>query len=98
MPRAEYEKFIADRAAHPSSVALGKEEFEDVCSVCHRLDEHATSARRSAATRCSTAPRPARDPVRNGVGKMPAVGSDWSDDQIDALFAYTKELRRGRSG
>ena len=37
-PRAEYESFIAERAANPASPALGKEEWEHVCLVCHRLD------------------------------------------------------------
>ena len=27
---------------------------------------------------------------------MPAVGSDWTDDQITALVAYYKELVKGK--
>ena len=26
--------------------------------------------------------------IRNGTGKMPAVGNDWSQDQLDATIAY----------
>jgi hypothetical protein len=33
--------------------------------------------------------------LRNGFGRMPAVGSDWTDDQIAALVAYYKELTKG---
>ena len=29
--------------------------------------------------------------MRNGRGEMPAVGRDWTDDQIDALVAYLEE-------
>jgi cytochrome c oxidase subunit 2 len=96
VPRSEYDRFIAQRKADASGVALGKEEFDYVCSSCHRLD--------------STYVGPAlrRNPLlhdrkgietilRQGVGQMPAVGSDWTDGQIDALIAYTNTLRkRGR--
>ena len=29
--------------------------------------------------------------VRNGRGDMPAVGSGWSEEQIDALTTYLQE-------
>jgi mono/diheme cytochrome c family protein len=29
--------------------------------------------------------------VRNGRGKMPAVGEGWDDRQMDALTGYLKE-------
>jgi cytochrome c oxidase subunit II len=93
VPRREYDRFIAQRKAEASGVALGKEEFDYVCSSCHRLD--------------STYVGPAlrRNPLlhdrkgietilRQGVGQMPAVGSDWTDAQIDALIAYTDTLRK----
>jgi cytochrome c oxidase subunit 2 len=95
--RAEYEKFIADRAAHPSSVEVGKEAWEHVCSVCHRLDSTYIGP---ALGNNPLLTRPARLAVllRNGVGKMPAVGSDWSDDQIAALVDYYKVLTKGAAG
>ena len=34
------------------------------------------------------------DILRRGVGKMPAVASDWTDAQIDALVNYTKTLKK----
>ena len=30
------------------------------------------------------------DLLRNGIGKMPAVGNNWSDTQMRALEAYVK--------
>jgi len=93
VPRSEYDRFIEQRKADESGAALGKEEFDYVCSSCHRLD--------------STYVGPAlrRNPLlhdrkgietilRQGVGQMPAVGSDWTDAQIDALIAYTNTLRK----
>jgi mono/diheme cytochrome c family protein len=31
--------------------------------------------------------------LRNGIRRMPAVGSTWTDAQIDALYGYTKGLK-----
>ena len=28
--------------------------------------------------------------LREGRGEMPAIGRDWSDAQLDSLFAYTR--------
>ena len=39
VPRDQYESFIKERAANPDSIALGKEEWDHVCAVCHKLDE-----------------------------------------------------------
>jgi mono/diheme cytochrome c family protein len=90
-PRADYESFIADRAANPSSIALGKEEWDHVCAVCHKLDESYIGPALGGNPLLT---HPARLAVllRNGFGRMPAVGSDWTDDQITALVAYYKEL------
>ena len=89
VPREEYESFIAQR--RDDVQGLGEEEFEQVCRVCHRLDERFIGpqlrdnpllADRDALGRL----------VRNGRGDMPPVGAGWTDAQIDALVAYTKTL------
>jgi cytochrome c oxidase subunit 2 len=92
-PRADYEKFIADRAANPASVALGKEEWDHVCSVCHRLDTTYIGPS-LGGNPLLTHPDRLAVLLRNGFGRMPAVGSDWTDDQINALVAYYKELTK----
>jgi len=98
VPRAQYEAFIKERAANPESLALGKEEFDHVCSVCHKLD----SAYVGPALGQNPLLTHAKDlttVLRQGVGKMPAVGSDWTDAQINALVAYTKTLvKNGGNG
>jgi cytochrome c oxidase subunit 2 len=92
--RADYEKFIADRAANPAGTDLGKEEWDHVCAVCHKLNESSIGPSLGANPLLT---HPARLAIllRNGFGKMPAVGSDWSDDQITGLVAYYKELVKG---
>jgi cytochrome c oxidase subunit 2 len=91
--RGHYEAFIKERAANPASVALGKEEWENVCSVCHMLDK-AFVGPSLGSNPIITSAKDLTGILRNGVGMMPAVGRDWTDDQIDALVAYTKILTR----
>ena len=69
----------------------------------------ASASRATGSTRSSSAPRSRatrRSPtatrlealVRNGVRTMPAVGSTWTDAELDALYAYTKGLPSGSQG
>lgn len=91
VPRAQYEAFITQRLAQSSGIALGKEEYQHVCAVCHKLNT------------TYVGPSLGEDPLltdeknletilRQGIGNMPAVGSDWSNAQMDALVTYTKTL------
>jgi cytochrome c oxidase subunit 2 len=93
VPRSHYNAFIADRKANPGSIALGKEEFDYVCSNCHRLDTRyiGPALRRNPLLHDR---KGIETILRKGVGLMPAVGSDWTDEQIDALIAYTNTLRK----
>ena len=93
VPRAQYEQFIAQRKANAGSAALGKEEFDYVCSSCHRLDKTyvGPALRKNPLIRDR---KGIETILRKGVGQMPAVGSDWSDAQIDALIAYTKTFSK----
>jgi cytochrome c oxidase subunit 2 len=93
VPRAAYEQFISERARQPTGLALGKEEYQRVCATCHRL---ATSyvGPSLGNNPTLTSAKDLTTILREGVGKMPAVGSNWSDDQISALVAYTKTLKR----
>jgi cytochrome c oxidase subunit II len=94
VPRAVYEQFISSRAAAPTGVALGKQEFQHVCMVCHRLDTHYIGPELGDNPLLTDA-KGLRTILRKGVGAMPAVGTNWSDDQIEALVAYTKTLKKG---
>ena len=70
---------------------LGKQEFEGVCLTCHRLDEPFIGPALAGNSALSDRNR-LEALVRDGVRTMPAVGSTWTDAQIDALYAYTKGL------
>lgn len=97
VPRAQYEQFIAQRAAAPAGVALGKEEYQHACAICHRLATAFVGPSLGANPLLTDAVG-LRTILRLGVGTMPAVGSGWSNDQIDALVAYTKTLKKAASG
>jgi cytochrome c oxidase subunit II len=91
VPRAQYEQFVATRKRNEAGAALGKEEFTVVCASCHRLDQRYIGP--ALGGNPLLRDRKGIEVIlRQGVGKMPAVGSDWSDAQIDALIAYTKTL------
>ena len=78
-----------------SSAALGKQEFEGVCQACHQLDKPLVGPALAGNSALTDRTRLA-DLVRNGFKSMPAVGSTWTDAQIDALYAYTKGLSGGQ--
>ena len=96
VPRGEYDSFIAQRKADEGGVALGKEEFDYVCSSCHRLD-HRYVGPALGGNPLLRDRKGIEAILRKGVGKMPAVASDWSDAQIDALIAYTKTLPKPKA-
>jgi cytochrome c oxidase subunit 2 len=81
---AAFADFLASHGE--SSRTVGKETFEGVCAKCHGMDGQGTdeappiSGRRFDATTVVL--------VKNGGTRMPAVGEDWSDAQIDATIRY----------
>ena len=88
VPREQFAAFL-DRGVDQAS--LGKQEFEGVCLTCHRLDRPFIGLALAGNSALTDRTRLASI-VRNGVRTMPAVGSTWTDEQIDALYAYTKGL------
>ena len=65
--------------------------------ACARSATASTALHRAAARREPAARQPRRgieQLLRNGRGQMPAVGDGWTDAQIDALVAYTKQFAK----
>ena len=97
LPAAEYDSWVSARAN--AQLALGKETFVGVCAKCHGL-----------AAQGGYGPNIAQNPllgnksgiskvIRNGTGKMPAVGNDWSQAQLNATIAYLHQrFVKGASG
>ena len=65
--------------------------WEGVCAKCHGLDGEGGIGPRLAGSAMLADADAVEAIVRNGRGEMPAVGSDWTDEQIDALTTYLRE-------
>jgi len=96
VPRAQYDAFIAKRASAAGTYDLGREEWTGVCQSCHRLD-HKYIGPALAGNPLLGDRKGIETLLRNGQGQMPSVGRDWTDHQIDALVAYTKQFAKGGS-
>jgi len=74
---------------------LGKEEWKGVCTKCHGLNGEGGIARALVGSPVLSDPQALETIVRNGRvtrrGTMPAVGSDWTEEQVDALLDYLTE-------
>jgi cytochrome c oxidase subunit II len=85
----EFEGWLEQQDASPTD--LGKEEWEGVCAKCHGLNGEGGIGPRIAGSPTLTDAEDLRNLVRNGRGAMPAVGADWTDEQVTALLDYLTE-------
>jgi len=91
LPANEFASWLAKRESEQTRVELGEEEWQGVCAKCHGLSGEGGIAPRIAGSPVLTDPQALEEIVRNGRGEMPAVGSGWSEEQMDALIAYLRE-------
>jgi len=99
MPKAEFDTWLAARAAQQSAGTgpLGQEEWVGACSKCHGLNGQGLVGPSIASSPIL------QDPVRltalleNGKNLMPPVGRGWSTQQLSALSGYLK-TRFGSGG
>jgi cytochrome c oxidase subunit 2 len=76
---------------------LGKEAFLGVCASCHGFEGEGLIGPPIASHPTLQDPKALRQLVRNGIGKMPAVGKTWDEKLINSLVAYLKS-RFGSGG
>jgi len=86
LPAADYDSFVQQRL--DDRQALGKETFVGVCAKCHGLAAQGDVGPNIASNPLLGNKEGLTSILRNGTGKMPAVGNDWPQGQIDALVAY----------
>jgi cytochrome c oxidase subunit 2 len=97
MPQTEFAAWLDQRRSDQTAGTgdLGKETWEGVCAKCHGLAGEGGIGPRIAGSPVLASPQALETLVRNGRtgpnGVMPAVGSEWSDQQITALANYLKE-------
>jgi cytochrome c oxidase subunit 2 len=87
----EFGAWLAERRSSEAGLELGQEEWEGVCAKCHGLGGEGGIAPLITGSPILTDPEALAEIVRNGRGEMPAVGSGWTDAQIEALVAYLRE-------
>jgi cytochrome c oxidase subunit II len=96
MPAEEFERWVAARASNPAD--LGEEEWNGVCSKCHRLGEEKRLIGPSLGAAQLRDTARLEQIVRNGQREMPAVGRGWTDDQMRALTEYARRLAERSDG
>ena len=91
--RSEFDAWVEGRRAEQDSgdSPLGEEEWEGVCAKCHGLGGEGGIAPRIAGSPILSDAEALESIVRNGRRTMPPVGSQWTDEQVDALTAYLRE-------
>jgi mono/diheme cytochrome c family protein len=93
LPAEEFDSWLDDeaRAQEAGTSRLGEETFAGACSKCHGLGGRGDIGPKLQGNQLVGDPKAVEQVVRNGLGKMPPVGKDWSERQMDALTTYLKE-------
>jgi cytochrome c oxidase subunit II len=93
MPQEEFDAWLQERRADQSAsgALLGEEMWAGVCAKCHGPSGEGGIGPRLAGSATLSEPEAIENIVRNGRGEMPAVGADWSDEQLSALTTYLQE-------
>lgn len=92
MPQAAYDRWVERAAAaqRAGESELGETLFVGVCTKCHfAAPEYAPDI---AGNPLLADAEGLTEVVRNGRGRMPAVGRGWTDREMNALLAYTRTL------
>jgi cytochrome c oxidase subunit 2 len=93
MPPAQFDAWLAERRTEQTAGTspLGQEEWAGVCAKCHGLAGEGGIGKPLAGSVILTDAEAVESAVRNGRRTMPAVGPEWTSEQMDALLDYLKE-------
>jgi cytochrome c oxidase subunit 2 len=84
---AEYQSWLAGAA----TTDLGRAEFQGVCATCHGMKGQGGYGPALDTNPIIVQAAGLESIVRNGRGRMPAVATGWTKQQIDALLVYLKK-------
>ena len=92
MSRQDFDAWLsrASREQKAGTPELGRETFVGVCEKCHRLSGEQLYGPNLLDNPLLSDKTGLSLLLKNGRGRMPAVGRDWPDEQIDSLLAFTK--------
>jgi cytochrome c oxidase subunit II len=97
LPVDEYDRWVEQRRG--DTRALGAETFTGVCAKCHGLAGQGDIGPPIAQSPLLGDRRAMTTLLRNGGVKMPAVGSDWTDEQLRATIDYLqRRFKQGGGG
>ena len=88
----EFDAWLQEQAEAQSAGTsdLGEQLFVGACAKCHGPEGQGLIG--PAFTAANTAEADAvAEVVRNGRGKMPAIGEEWDDEQMESLTDYLSE-------
>jgi cytochrome c oxidase subunit 2 len=91
LPVDAYRSWIQHRAGPAGRLELGKEVFTGVCAKCHGLAGQGDIGPNIASNPLLGNATGLAAIIRNGTGKMPAVGHDWSQAELANTIAYLKQ-------
>jgi cytochrome c oxidase subunit 2 len=97
MPRAEFEAWLDDeaRAQEAGTSGLGQETFAGACAKCHGPEGEGDIGPALRGNPLLEDAQAVERIVRQGRRRMPPVGPDWGDRQMEALTDYLSEEVRG---
>jgi len=95
LPPDAYESWVRNRVT--DAAALGEETFNGVCAKCHGLAGQGDIGPNLAQSATINDSKALANIIRNGGVKMPAVGKDWPQRQLDATIGYLQK-RFGKGG
>ncbi len=99
LPPDEYRSWVQHRASPAARLELGKETFTGVCAKCHGLAGQGDVGPNIASNPLLGNAAGLATIIRNGTGRMPAVGQDWTPNQLHATIAYLRQhFHQGGSG
>jgi cytochrome c oxidase subunit II len=92
LPADEFDAWLEQeaRAQETGDSDLGEQIFEGACTPCHGEQGQGLIGPGLSASTVSNAETVA-EIVRNGRGRMPAIGEEWEDQQMEALTDYLQE-------
>jgi cytochrome c oxidase subunit II len=102
LPADEFDAWLEReaRAQETGDSDLGEQIFNGACAKCHGSEGQGLIGPGFSASTVSN-PASVEEIVRNGRGKMPVVGEEWSDQQMKALTDYLRQRfgqQEGSSG
>lgn len=93
MPRGEFEAWLAEEqdAQVAGTSTLGAETFAGACAKCHGLAGEGLIGPALKGSSLLSDAKGLETLVREGRGRMPAVGKGWTNTQLKALTTYLGE-------